>query len=85
MNADVKIYIDQQLYQLRKELLAKLGKLDVSGVVDEEDIRNVIESMNITKGEKGDPGDDYILTDEDKAEITQAVLAALPDGDEVFY
>lgn len=34
---------------------------------------------------RGDDGDDYILTAADKAEIIDAVLAALPDGDEVSY
>lgn len=34
---------------------------------------------------RGEPGDSYILTEEDKAEITQAVLDALPNGDEVKY
>ena len=34
---------------------------------------------------KGDKGDDYVLTDDDKAEIVDAVLAALPNGDEVSY
>ncbi len=35
------------------------------------------------KGDKGDPG--YELTGEDVEQITQAVLEALPDGDEVAY
>ncbi|MBQ8249970.1 MAG: hypothetical protein IJY93_08885 [Clostridia bacterium] len=34
---------------------------------------------------RGDDGDDYILTEADKAEIVQTVLAGLPDGDEVSY
>lgn len=28
---------------------------------------------------------DYVLTDEDKAEIVQEVINALPNGDEVYY
>ena len=34
---------------------------------------------------RGDDGDDYILTEADKAEIALTVLAALPNGDEVSY
>lgn len=37
------------------------------------------------QGEKGDKGDPYTLTDTDKASIVNAVLAALPDGDEEAY
>ena len=55
---------------------------------------NVQEILAI-KGEKGEKGDPYILTETDKAEIVNAVLssmpsvediiAKLPDGDEVDY
>ena len=34
---------------------------------------------------KGDKGDPYELTEADKAEMVQAVLAALPNGDDVSY
>ncbi len=37
------------------------------------------------QGPKGDDGEDYVLTDSDKAEIANIVLATLPDGDEVYY
>ena len=36
-------------------------------------------------GAKGDPGDDYVLTSADKAEIAALVLAEIPNGDEVAY
>ena len=36
-------------------------------------------------GAKGDPGDDYVLTSADKAEIAGLVLAEIPNGDEVAY
>ena len=36
-------------------------------------------------GQPGEKGDPYTLTEEDKATIVQAVLAALPNGDEVSY
>lgn len=36
-------------------------------------------------GADGKDGDNYILTEADKAEIALTVLAALPDGDEVSY
>ena len=44
-----------------------------------------------SRGEKGDAGDigpqgpPYTLTDADKAEIAELVLAAIPDGTEVAY
>ena len=34
---------------------------------------------------KGDPGNDYVLTDADKSEIAALVLAQIPNGDEVAY
>ena len=45
------------------------------------------------KGDKGDPGNDYVITDADKAEIAAAILADgiqaefmnIPDGTEVAY
>lgn len=35
--------------------------------------------------EKGEKGDDYVLTEADKTEIAQIVLSLLPNGDEVAY
>jgi hypothetical protein len=37
------------------------------------------------KGDKGDKGDPYKLTETDKTEIVDAVLSALPDNREVAY
>lgn len=37
------------------------------------------------QGINGEDGDNYILTEADKAEIALTVLEALPDGDEVSY
>ena len=37
------------------------------------------------RGDDGEAGDNYILTEADKTEIALTVLAALPDGDEVSY
>jgi hypothetical protein len=34
---------------------------------------------------KGDKGDDYVLTDADKQEIAEIVLAQISNGDEVSY
>lgn len=34
---------------------------------------------------QGEPGSPYVLTETDKAEMVQAVLDALPNGDEVSY
>lgn len=37
------------------------------------------------QGEPGAPGQDYVLTEADKAEIANLVLASIPSGDEVSY
>ena len=37
------------------------------------------------KGEPGAPGEDYVLTEADKSEIANLVLASIPVGDEVSY
>ena len=37
------------------------------------------------QGDKGPKGDDYIITQADKNEIAEMVIAALPNGDEVYY
>ena len=43
-----------------------------------------VDPVNITLP-KGEKGDDYVLTDADKVAMVEAVLAALPNGDEVSY
>ena len=37
------------------------------------------------KGDTGAPGEDYVLTEADKSEIANLVLASIPIGDEVSY
>ena len=37
------------------------------------------------KGDPGVPGEDYVLTEADKSEIANLVLASIPVGDEVSY
>ena len=37
------------------------------------------------KGDPGENGENYILTDEDKNDIANLVIGLLPDGDEVSY
>lgn len=44
-----------------------------------------IQGVQGEKGEKGDKGDPYELTEADKTEIINGVLAAMPDGDGVAY
>ena len=48
---------------------AQLNKLEIDGVIYE--------------GMKGDPGDDYVLTAQDKADIADLVLAELPVAEEI--
>lgn len=47
-------------------------------------INEAIDSGEL-KGEKGDKGDPYILTESDKEEIVTEVLASIHDGDGVKY
>ena len=42
-------------------------------------------NFTIPKGEPGENGQDYVLTDADKQEIAQLVLAALPAAEEVSF
>lgn len=48
---------------------------------------NVIDIPAIVgpQGPKGDPGNDYVLTDTDKQEIISAVLNALPTAEGVGF
>lgn len=39
----------------------------------------------VFNGDKGEKGDDYVLTQEDKEEIARLSLELLPNGDEVSY
>lgn len=39
----------------------------------------------VPKGDKGDKGDDYVLTEADKTEIAQRVLASLPVAEGVGF
>ena len=48
-------------------------------------IDNINKALKGEKGDKGDKGDPYELTDDDKNDIVEAVLNALPNGDEVLY
>lgn len=51
-------------------------------------IRNAegnIEEIPCLKGDKGDKGDAYALTDADKQEIAEMVIDMMTNGDEVAY
>ncbi|MBE6780727.1 MAG: hypothetical protein E7545_07095 [Ruminococcaceae bacterium] len=37
------------------------------------------------QGPQGPKGEDYLLTEADRSEIAELVMAALPNGDEVYY
>ena len=60
-------------------------EVSVRQTTTEEGIRLDFTLPRGGKGDKGDKGDSYVLTDEDKAEIADMVLASLPNGDEVSY
>lgn len=54
-------------------------------LVTKEYVDEKIEQIELTPGPQGEPGQDYVLTEEDKAEIANLVLASIPSGDEVSY
>ncbi len=62
----------------KKDGITTLTILDDKGV-------ETVEIADGGKGEKGDKGDPYKLTEEDLSTIIDAVLDALPNGDEVSY
>lgn len=77
-----------------QDLIDRVEELEESGgggVTSEEVQMMVNEALRQAKesgefkGEKGDKGDPYTLTAEDKNEIVTEVLQALPNGDEVSY
>ena len=49
-------------------------------VIEDKNGTTAATIMNGTRGPKGDPGDDYVLTDADKAEIANDVIAELGDA-----
>ncbi len=69
-------------------LVGQDGKSAYEIAVDEGFTGTAEEWLLSLKGDKGDPGekgDTYTLTDTDKNEIAQEVLALIPDGNEVAY
>lgn len=44
-----------------------------------------IQTLKGDPGEPGKDGTDYVLTEEDKQEIAELVLAAIPSSEEVAY
>jgi len=44
-----------------------------------------IQGVQGPQGPKGDNGTPYVLTEADKTEMVELVMAALPNGDEVYY
>ena len=49
-----------------------------------KDGRTVVSDKSVI-GEQGELGDDYVLTDDDKAEIADIVLASLPEAEEASF
>jgi len=39
------------------------------------------DTMDVMNGEKGEQGDDYVLTEQDKADIAALVLSGLPEAE----
>ena len=49
------------------------------------DAEGNVQEIPCVKGEKGDKGDAYVLTDADKQEIAAMVANMIGSGDEVSY
>ena len=54
-------------------------------ILNIKDINGEWVSIPAIKGEKGEPGQDYVLTAADKTEIANLVFSSLVNGEEVRY
>lgn len=75
----IKDYID------KKAAVSAPGKSAYRIAVDNGFIGTEEQWLNTLKGEKGDIGDNYILTEQDKIDIADIVLSLLPDADIMLF
>lgn len=76
-----KGYVDEAIKNVEVDV-------DLTDYYTAEQVDEKIEQIELTPGPQGEPGQDgqdYVLTEEDKAEIANLVLASIPSGDEVSY
>lgn len=76
-----KEYVDEAIKNVEVDV-------DLTNYYTAEQVDEKIEQIELTPGPQGEPGQDgqdYVLTEEDKAEIANLVLASIPSGDEVSY
>ena len=79
-----KKYTDDTLAGLGS-LKGKDGKSAYQIALDNGFIGTETAWLESLKGVKGDPGNDYVLTDTDKSEIANIAIDNIADGDEVKY
>lgn len=75
----IKDYID------KKAATSHPGKSAYRVAVDNGFVGTEEQWLNTLKGEKGEVGDSYILTTQDKADIADIVLQELPTTQGVLY
>lgn len=82
-----KEYVDKAVANVKPEV-------DLSNYYTKTQVDGIVETIELTpgpqgepgpKGDTGAPGEDYVLTEADKSEIANLVLASIPIGDEVSY
>lgn len=86
INASAKLVLGDDIV-LPEEDVLKLDAIYQAEAERQEfiaELKRQLEAGEL-KGDKGDKGDAYVLTVEDKNEILKAVLEDIPNGDEVLY
>ena len=63
-----------------------VGVTELPDELMDKEVAAAVERLGLSlKGDKGDPGDDYVLTDADKQEIAGIVVGMIPDGEEMRF
>ena len=86
INASAKLVLGDDILLPEEDVLAldAIYRAEAERQAFVAELRRQLEAGEL-KGEKGDKGDVYVLTAEDKKDILSAVLEEIPDGDEVLY
>ena len=82
---NARIYVkDESAYIFVTDMSGSRGIQGPQGERGPQGVQG-IQGIQGPQGEKGETGDGYVITDDDKSEIAQMILAELVDGDEVSY
>ena len=82
---NARIYVkDESAYIFVTDMSGSRGIQGPQGERGPQGVQG-IQGIQGPQGERGETGDSYVITDDDKSEIAQMILAELVDGDEVSY